>query len=243
MGHALMLNDPSLASQFGQAAPALIGSGHAEIVGHGHEQRPLVKIARLSPSLDLEDRPARRGGVDDVTVVDDTFKDGEGADAHPTVLAQMADNDPNAVLAAVADEFAGAVEAAVPGWVERCVSTILNAWQGEPTPTERDAARDAGHRAASDVGSELRALLAADVDEQHTTPLSVLRGAVRYPTEVLTRAGVPPVEREAFAEASFPDDIYDLTPATFADVDPALVEPAIRWGAAKAFVHKRRHGS
>jgi hypothetical protein len=51
------------------------------------------------------------------------------------------------------------------------------------------------------------------------------------------------VEREAFAEASFPDDTYDLTPATFADVDPALVEPAIQWGAAKAFVHKRRHGS
>jgi hypothetical protein len=44
---------------------------------------------------------------------------------------------------------------------------------------------------------------------------------------------------------SFPDDVYDLTPASFADVDPALHEPGLVWGAAKAHVHlarRRRQG-
>ena len=36
---------------------------------------------------------------------------------------------------------------------------------------------------------------------------------------------------------NFPDDVYDLSPATFADVDPALHEPGLVWGAAKAHVH------
>jgi hypothetical protein len=146
-------------------------------------------------------------------------------------------------LDSIADELASAVEAAVPGWVERCVVTVLTAWQGGPRPDDLEAAGEAGREAAADVGARLRALLAADIDEQRSTPLTLLRDAVRYPTEVLRRAGVPPVEREAYEEEVFPDDIYGLTPATFSDIDAALVEPAIRWGAAKAFLHKRRHGS
>ncbi|MEO7555966.1 MAG: hypothetical protein ABIV94_05100, partial [Acidimicrobiales bacterium] len=68
----------------------------------------------------------------------------------------------------------------------------------------------------------------------------LLRRAVRYPTAVLAAAGVPPVVRDAFAERAFPDDDYGLTPATFADVDPALHEPGLAWGAAKAHVHLSR---
>ena len=87
----------------------------------------------------------------------------------------------------------------------------------------------------------MRALLAADIDDQHTTPLSLLRGAVRYPTAVLSAAGVPPVRRDEQQERLFPDDLYDLAPATFADVDPALAEVGMAWGAAKAFEHLQRH--
>jgi hypothetical protein len=65
---------------------------------------------------------------------------------------------------------------------------------------------------------------------------------VRYPTAVLLQAGVPPLERDEFDERVFPDDLYGLTPASFADIDPALVEPAVTWGAAKAWEHLRRHG-
>ena len=44
------------------------------------------------------------------------------------------------------------------------------------------------------------------------------------------------------AEESFPDDDYDLAPASLADVDPDLVELGVAWGAAKAMAHRRRHG-
>jgi hypothetical protein len=57
---------------------------------------------------------------------------------------------------------------------------------------------------------------------------------------VLREAGARPVARDAQAQRHFPDDLYDLTPASFADIDPALHEPGLVWGAAKAHVHLRR---
>jgi hypothetical protein len=142
-----------------------------------------------------------------------------------------------------AASLADAVEAALPAWVERCVDVILNAWKGGAGPEERAAAAEAGRRAAHEVGQQIRDLLATDVDQQRGTPLTILRQAVRYPTAVLLHAGVPPVERDEFEERVFPDDLYGLTPASFADIDPRLVEPAVAWGAAKAWEHLRRHGS
>ena len=59
-------------------------------------------------------------------------------------------------------------------------------------------------------------------------------------TEALRRMGLPPVARDAFDEGQFPDDDYDLVPRSYADIDPALQEPAIVWGAAKAHIHLRR---
>ena len=52
------------------------------------------------------------------------------------------------------------------------------------------------------------------------------------------------MERDEFQVRAFPDDVYDLTPATFADVDPALGDPGLEWGA-QAHVHlarRRREG-
>jgi hypothetical protein len=143
-----------------------------------------------------------------------------------------------------ATALAEAVEVALPGWVERSVARIMAAWQGDPVDADAGvmaAAREAGRRAAAEVGADLRRLLEADIDEQWTTPLSLLRAAVRYPTEVLAGAGVPPVERDPFRERLEPGDLYDLSPASFADVDPALAEPGMVWGAAKALAHRRRH--
>ncbi|HEX6595944.1 MAG TPA: hypothetical protein VF045_03360 [Acidimicrobiales bacterium] len=137
-----------------------------------------------------------------------------------------------------ATALADAIEAALPGWVERSVRLRL----GGPTGQVETAAAEAGRQAASEVGGAVRRLLEADIDEQATTPLALLRGAVRYPTAVLRAAGVAPVPRDAVQERLFPDDVYDLAPASFADIDPSLLEPGIRWGAAKAFVHKQRHG-
>ena len=148
---------------------------------------------------------------------------------------------PEAVLAGRAAVLAAAVEAALPGWVERSVAGLVVAYTGSADPVVLAEARAAGSRAAAEVGARVRALLETDVDAQRTGPLDLLRAAVAYPAAVLTGAGVPPVVRDAFAEAHFPDDVYGLTPASFADVDPALHDPGLEWGAAKALAHRRRH--
>lgn len=149
---------------------------------------------------------------------------------------------PEEQLRASALELGAGIEAALPGWVERSVERVMAAWSGEVPDGVRRAAADAGARAGREVGPAVRDLLASDIDAQATTPLALVRAAVRYPTDVLSDAGVPPVQRDAFSERAFPDDIYDLAPASFADVAPELADVGLAWGAAKAFVHKRRHG-
>ena len=138
--------------------------------------------------------------------------------------------------------LASAVDAAIGPWVERSVARIMVAYGGRgarrrwpPTP-----GRPAPRRPA-EVGAELRRLLALDAERQPTNPLSILRAAVRYPTAVLRRAGVPPVVRDEFRERAFPDDVYDLAPATWRDVDESLHEPGIIWGAWKAKTVLDRH--
>lgn len=140
------------------------------------------------------------------------------------------------LLAAHAAVLADAIERALPGWVVRCVHDLAEAWRPGSSRALAGAAADAGREAAAQVGPEVRALLEQDVDAQATGPLAVLRSAVRYPTQVLAGAGVPPVVRDEFAERAFPDDVYGLAPASFADLHPALHEPGIVWGAAKAHV-------
>jgi len=130
----------------------------------------------------------------------------------------------------------------VPAWVERVVTDTL-AWQHKPlTDDVRAAATAAGRDAQAQVAERLQALLDADIDAQATTPLSILRDAVLFPTAVLRAAGADVVRRDMYAVEAFPDDEFALTPASLADVSPDLVELGIRWGAAKAWAHKERHG-
>jgi len=146
-------------------------------------------------------------------------------------------------MARLATVLADGIDAALPEWVERSVDALVTLYTGGPPNDDvRAAAAEAGRRAQADVGGRVRALLEADVDDQRTTPLAILREAVKYPAGVLRAAGVPGVERDRFAEEAFPDDDYDLTPATFADLDPALADAGLAWGAAKAWEHKQRHG-
>ncbi len=141
-----------------------------------------------------------------------------------------------------ATALADAIEAALPSWVERSVARRLADARHPADPDVLAVAAAAGRQAADEVGTDVRRLLEADIDEQATTPLSLLRQAVRYPTAVLRQAGVPEVVRDEYQAALLPDDVYDLAPATFADVDPSLAEPGLAWGAAKAFTHIQRHG-
>ena len=142
-----------------------------------------------------------------------------------------------------AEELVAAVGAALPGWVRRSVEGLLVAWTGRADPDVLARADEAGEAAVAEVVPRLRRLLTTDIDQQWTNPLSIVRAAVRHPAAVLREAGVPEVARDPFDEASFPDDVYGLTPFSFAEVDPALQEVGIRWGAAKAQEHLARHGA
>ncbi|HEX7131717.1 MAG TPA: hypothetical protein VF228_04045 [Iamia sp.] len=152
-----------------------------------------------------------------------------------------------AALAAYATALADGVEAHLSGWVERVVAERYGQWTASTgLPDEiRATARAEGERATAAVAPRVRALLERDVDDQPTGPLALLRTATAHPTTVLRAAGVPPVRRDEVAARLHPDDVYDLSPASFADVHPDLHEPGLTWGAAKAHVvlaRRRREG-
>jgi hypothetical protein len=140
-----------------------------------------------------------------------------------------------------AESLADAIEAALPTWVVTCIERTFEAAGRQIPPEVRHASEVAADLARSEAGARIRALLMRDIDDQPTTPMAILRWAVRYPTEVLRQSGVPASPRDRFATEAFPDDLYDLSPASFADIDPDLVDVAISWGAAKAFEHRSRH--
>lgn len=145
-----------------------------------------------------------------------------------------------AALAGYATALADGIAAAVGPWVERSVLEVCAARGVLVTGVLRSRAVAAGAEATAQIAPEVRQLLARDIDDQRTGPLEILRRAVRWPTEVLAAAGVAPADRDESARAMFPDDLYDLTPGSFRDLDPALHEPGLEWGAAKAHVHLAR---
>lgn len=130
-------------------------------------------------------------------------------------------------------ELVAVVSVVVPQWIERCLDRF-----GVPIDEQaRASARAAGDEAVQ----RLQSLLALDVEAQPTTPLSVLRAVTRHATAVLAAAGVAPVRRDEMRARSFPDDVYDLAPATWSDVDPRLHDPGVVWGASKARAVIDRH--
>jgi len=151
------------------------------------------------------------------------------------------DPDDAVALAGYADDLLAAVEVALPAWVQHVVALRWEQWNGGEVPAElADATRDAAAAAVEDVVPALRALLAQDVGEQQGNPLAIVRRAVVHPTRVLASAEVPPVVRDSDAERLFPEDVFDLVPASFGDLGADVHEPGLRWGAAKAHVLLRR---
>lgn len=135
-----------------------------------------------------------------------------------------------------------AVDVVLESWLCRSVIDTARRSTLGCSPELFAAAHDMSTVAAPRVMRQLRELLEADVDEQRSNPLSVLREAVHFPTEVLRAAGITPVRRDDFAVRAFPNDEYNLSPATWVDVDPSLQEPGLMWGAWKAqAVLERRH--
>lgn len=149
----------------------------------------------------------------------------------------MDSSDDDAALRRYGLQLAEAAGPACHRWLDRVVAVIPD---DRRTPDLDAVVETARRRVDDDVLEPLGVLLAADLDEQRTNPLAILRGLARIGTAVLDAAGALPVARDRDAERLHPDDHFDLTPGSFADVDPALHEPGMTWGAAKAHVHLAR---
>ncbi len=142
-------------------------------------------------------------------------------------------------LESVSAELADSVEEHLPAWVRRNIERLCAA-AGVSASDVDERIQSAAAGALDHVMPRLRGLLETDVDEQRGNPLDIVRGAVRFPTRALVDLGVPEVVRDDFATANFPDDVYDLSPASFSDIAPELTEIGIAWGAAKAHTHLQR---
>ena len=129
--------------------------------------------------------------------------------------------------------LSGLDDAVVP-WIERIASERL----GNKTSDQVHVVAASIH---AEVMPKLRRLFNADVNAQSAGPLGVLRAAVGPANALLAAEGVTPPERDPVAASMFPEDIYDLSPANFDDVDPSLHDPGIVWGAAKAHLFLARH--
>ncbi len=141
-----------------------------------------------------------------------------------------------ALFAQLSDTLAIEAAKAIGPWVVEAVAV-----RSGHDSSLLGAAQQAGQQATDELGAELRELLGADIDEQRSNPLAVLRRVVPYAAEVLGNAGVAPVARDRDAIALHPDDHYDLTPGAFIDFGEAVHEAGIRWGAGKAHLHLNRH--
>lgn len=149
-------------------------------------------------------------------------------------------SDDEAFLRGLADALGVALVEAVAPWLVSVACRLAAAAGRTPRPDEMDQLRDAAEATAADLAPRLRRVLGADVDAGFGTPLATLRDGTAGFTAALAELGFAPVRRDEFARQNFPADVYDLGPATFSDIDPALHEPALVWGAARARVHLRR---
>ena len=145
-------------------------------------------------------------------------------------------------VAAIGAELADAVDRVLADWVAR---SIMARSAAAGVVIDASAIADAGAEARAAVMAPLRALLAADIEAQHTTPLAIVRRAVAAPTALLAQRRVAPVPRDPDDRARFPDDFYALTPAAWSDLDDVghdeLRDVGLRWSVAKAYETKRRH--
>lgn len=131
-------------------------------------------------------------------------------------------------------ELITAIERVIEEWLLRVAVDRCRDHHGEVSDEFVGVATAAAREGARRTIDRLHSALEVDVDAQRVNPLQILREAVRFPSEVLRQANVPPSERDEFDERINPDDIYGIAPAHWNDIDESLTEPGIVWGAAKA---------
>ena len=135
-------------------------------------------------------------------------------------------------LADYGQDLTAAVEVAFPAWMLRRVVALR--------PDLEAAAVAAAATATADLVTNLRELLAADVDEQRSTPMQLVRRATAAATGLLADAATPPVHRDPWSVEADPEDRYDLRIASWEELGPEVADAGLVWGAAKAHAHLRR---
>lgn len=126
-----------------------------------------------------------------------------------------------------------------PGWLRRI--TVEAAAAGGFDASRFGSSLEAMVEAESArLLEQLADVLATDVDQQRVNPLSLFRAAVAAPNELLASFGVPARPTDPFIAERFPNDIYQLGPSSFADIDRRLHEPGLVWGAWKALTVLQR---
>lgn len=165
------------------------------------------------------------------------FDRGEVTSCWQAGLMVMSDDEQ--ALEGHATTLARLLSEAIPGWVRSAIAQRVLVESPETTAMVDQAAE----QARAELEPELRALLALDIDEQTTTPLTVARGATVHVNAVLESLGVPPAQRDEHARQLHPGDVYDLTPGGFVDFGDDVQTAGLTWGAAKAHVHKQRRRS
>lgn len=141
--------------------------------------------------------------------------------------------DDEARLADIARHLEQALVHVIPEWLRSAAAAICS--------TVDPAALDAAiTQVMSNLEPELARVLHADVDAGVGSPLAAVRAATAPITAVLIGAGATPPARDEFDVRAFPNDLFALGPAAFADVHVSLHEPGLVWGAARAHIHLRR---
>lgn len=138
-----------------------------------------------------------------------------------------------------AADLLAAASSAVPSWLRRVTEQACRDAGVDPSG-RADEIAEVVDRAAVELVAALADLLSTDVDEQRTTPLTLCRAATVGPTRFLERHGVPAPARREPGGPGGTHDPYGIAPAAWADVDPSLHEPGLRWGAWKAMTVLRR---
>lgn len=148
--------------------------------------------------------------------------------------------DPDDQLAAISEELVVALGAALPGWLDRTLRAMLDTAGVHLDMGSETELRALCAELANRIHDDVAAVVRADPDAGRGTPLDVIRRSLGPANDFLAERGVRAPERDAFDRRWAPDDSYGLAPANFSVIDPAVHEPAIAWGAARAYVHLDR---
>lgn len=129
-----------------------------------------------------------------------------------------------------------------PAWLARSIERALAQGGVTAASTDRSDIDELVERTTDGILAELAELLATDVDDQRTNPLAVYRSGLGAVTAYLRGRHVPTPPADRFAADRYPDDPYQLGPATWSDIDDELHTPGLIWGAwkAKTVLDRRR---